>query len=601
MRRGSRAAVGLASMTVVLATAATAAQAVIGADEGANDAYRFAAQVQVGGEIGSGCTGALVAPQWVITAKQCFGAEVPAGAPQQATTVTVGRTDRSTTAGQVLRVTRLVPHPDRDVVLARLVQTVKGVPAVRVATTPPASGDELRLLGFGRTGDAWVPDRLHGATVTVGDVGTSTLGATPAGGDAALCKGDAGGPAVRAAGSGAELVALHTQSGQKGCYKAEGGTADTVETRVDDLAGWITATTKPMCNADGGWVDAPGVGGPFPDFTGDCVADLIGNRTDGTLRGWQGTGDTSGAIAAFPGGHKTVGSGWTTTNVPRIVVGDLNGDNRSDACRVMSTGELRCWASSGVMGDNQLFPGAHVQVGAGWTTARVPRIVVGDFNGDGRTDIAAVYNGGELRAWASTGVMQEQQLFPGQGSVHMTIGLTVANYPRLFTMDIDGDRDSDLIAQNSAGKLMLYRSSGNVSAPETLFNTPPVEVGSGWTTANIPRILTGDYNGDEKDDITAVYTDGRTRTWLTVDSATRPFPGGGLNSSPGFTVAAFPRLMVGDQDYDGLDDIVADNADGRLLLWRSSGDGSGTGDTLFPGTGRLVGSGWTTAAYARIF
>jgi Trypsin/FG-GAP-like repeat len=598
MKRGTKAAIGLASMTFVLVTGASPAQAVIG---GAED-LAFAAQVQVGGELGSGCTGALVAPQWVITAKSCFGAEVPAGAPQQATTVTVGRPDRTTTAGHVLRVTRLVPHPDRDVVLARLVQTAKGVPAVRIATSAPAAGDELRVLGFGRTKDEWVPSRLHGADVTVDAVGAATVSATPAeGDDAVLCKGDAGGPAVRTVSGVAELAGVHSESGQKGCHDFDGGTATTVETRVDDLAGWIAATTRPKCNAAGGWVDAPGVGGPFPDFTGDCVADLIGNRTDGTLRGWQGTGDTSGAVAAYPGGHKTVGSGWTSAGVPRVVVGDFTGDNRSDACRVMSTGELRCWASSGTMADAALFPGAHAEVGRGWTTARVPRIVVGDFNGDGRTDIAAVYNGGELRAWPSTGVMQTDQMFLGQGSVHMTIGLTVAAYPRLFTMDIDGDGDSDLVGQNSAGKLMLFRSSGDLSAAETLFNTPPVEIGSGWTTANIPRILTGDYNGDEKDDITAVYSTGATRTWLTVDSATRPFPGGGLNANPGFTVAAWPRLRVGDQDNDGLDDIFADKADGSMMLLRSSGDGSGTGDTLFPGTPRLVGSGWTTAAYLRVF
>src|SRR6185312_14173943 len=135
-----------------------------------------------------------------------------------------------------------------------------------------------------------------------------------------------------------------------------------------------------------------------------------------------------------------------------------------------------------ITGTNSLFPGNYAQAGSGWHPARVARMLTGDFNADGRTDIAAVFNGGELTARASTGVIQDGQLFPDPGSVHLTIGLTVANYPRLFTMDVDGDGDSDLIAQKTNGELWAYRSSGNLSGSNSLFNTAPYLVGSSFTT-----------------------------------------------------------------------------------------------------------------------
>lgn len=48
MSRRSRTTIGLVAVTAMTLAGTTAAQAVIGSDEGANQAYRFAAQIQVG-------------------------------------------------------------------------------------------------------------------------------------------------------------------------------------------------------------------------------------------------------------------------------------------------------------------------------------------------------------------------------------------------------------------------------------------------------------------------------------------------------------------------------------------------------------------------
>src|SRR3954451_11488798 len=139
LRAGCTAA--LLAAAAILVTAAPA-QAITGGGPAADGAYRFVAKISVGSL--RSCTGALVDPQWVITATSCFsdhGGPVAAGAPAQPATVTVGRAALSGTGGVVAPVVQLVPHPDRGVTLAKLPLRTTVAAPVAVSATPAAVGD----------------------------------------------------------------------------------------------------------------------------------------------------------------------------------------------------------------------------------------------------------------------------------------------------------------------------------------------------------------------------------------------------------------------------------------------------------------------------
>ena len=252
-------ATGLAGMSM----GAAPAGAVSGGSDLPAASAAFVARVNVGGV--RACTGALVAPQWVLTATSCFAADgesVITGVPPLPTTVTVGGTDYS--------VPDIYPHAGRNAVLVHLGLRVIGVTPVALGGTAPATGDQLQVAGQGRTATEWVPDRPAAAPVAVGDVTADTFGWTASG--ASACRGDLGGPVLRTGGAQPELVGLALAAGQGGCLAQPGSRHDGTAVRVDDLQAWVTQTATDYLTTFRNYFNsATGIGGYDLAETRDLV------------------------------------------------------------------------------------------------------------------------------------------------------------------------------------------------------------------------------------------------------------------------------------------------------------------------------------------
>ncbi|GAA2797696.1 trypsin-like serine protease [Kitasatospora aburaviensis] len=449
----------------------------------------------------------LVDPSWVVTAASCFADDpaqptaLQAGVPKQKTTVTVGRNDLATGAGgHITEIAELLPRTDRDLVMARLAQPAPAAVApVALATTAPAPGEDLVAAGYGRTRTTWANEQLHTAVFTAGTVKPTGLNLAAKTADAAICKGDTGGPALRQVNGHYELAAVHSRSWQGGCLGTPATETRTgaYDTRTDDITPWIRETSRrgyPARDAGGRahftqtvaadftgdgkadiiardtngrlylWKHGAGDGFDWPllltedwnytettaaDVTGDGKADLIARDSAGNLNRWTGLGDGTFTRAA-----KLTGD-W---NYTQTTAADYNGDHKTDLIARDANGNLLIWAG---LGDGT-FTRSSVLTG-GW---KYTQTVSADLNGDGQADLLAADSDGTLHSW----------MHNPNGSFNAATSLTTGwKYTQTAAADVTGDGKPDLVAcDDTNGNLLLWTGDGNGA-----FNRPTV-LTSGW-------------------------------------------------------------------------------------------------------------------------
>jgi sugar lactone lactonase YvrE len=217
------------------------------------------------------------------------------------------------------------------------------------------------------------------------------------------------------------------------------------------------------------------------DFNGDGNMDLaVANGASITIL--LGHGD--GTFTRLPESVGLVWSGYS------FAVGDFNGDGIPDLavanlCGSDLPGTGNCGGSVSIFlgkGD-----GTFTRVAASPATGDQPsQILVGDFNGDGKADLAV-----SSSAVNSDSVTESTTILLGNGDGTFTPAPTLLGVFAAGLSDFNGDGKTDLIVENTGSlTIMLGKGNGTFATGTTL------------PAGSSPSVIgLGDFNGDGRVDV----------------------------------------------------------------------------------------------------
>ncbi|MGW6982325.1 FG-GAP-like repeat-containing protein [Streptomyces sp. NPDC054932] len=468
--------------------------------------YAYLGKLRIGDT--RSCTAVLIDPRWVMTAKSCFADKpaesitVAAGAPRNRTTLTIGRKDLNASGGHTTEIADLVPHADRDLVMARLAQPVFTITPVGVSGTAPAAGAQVTVPGFGRTAQDWAPAQAHKADFTVGTVAAGEFDLTPkTPADATVCQGDAGAPALQTV-NGTTLVAgITSRSWQGGCLDGADAKTTSYDTRVDGLGNWIGSLTSRRSAA----VNEAGANDRirWADFDGDGKPDYLNVADNGSVSVWLNRGGNPAGANGWQGiGQVATG---LTTDRNRVRFADFDGDGKADYFLINTDGSVEVYLNQG--GD----PGngwKHLGKVAHGVTNDASKVRFADWDGDGRSDYLAFADNGAVTVYLNRGGDQSGNGWPAS---KIASGVT-SDRSRIRFADNDGDGKADYLYVKPDGKVDLYVNRGGDAVPSTGWKVVG-QIATGTTTDHT-RVQFVDFNADTHADYVVSGNGNSASVWL---------------------------------------------------------------------------------------
>lgn len=310
-----------------------------------------------------------------------------------------------------------------------------------------------------------------------------------------------------------------------------------------------------------------------PDLSAEQVKACILNGVD-KVDALEGKCVTGGRLNAY----KAV---QLALDFPKdqMVSGDFDGNGKDDVAYITDTGygSMKIYVRKNGNGEPTLW----TEETAFYTANVDDRVTAGDFNGDGKDDIALLYDNKNAKARIHVLLSKaKEDGFESRSSwfVQATEGMYNANRTtgRVTSGDFNGDGKDDVSAMydNGDGKMRIHMFISNDSGFNLGYWYEDMAGGNFYASGVTGRYEAGDFNGDGKDDIAAMYgyADGKTRVHVWLSNGTS------LEQRTPWFIQDIPdnydvervknRFVAGDFNDDGKDDIgtLYEYSGGTMML-----------------------------------
>jgi hypothetical protein len=319
-------------------------------------------------------------------------------------------------------------------------------------------------------------------------------------------------------------------------------------------------------NGDGTFQSAVEYGAPYPagiiatDLNGDGKVDLIGAGTAGCMP-FDCMTSSPGSILVLLGfgdGTFVGGMNYPSSVVGQLLSADFNGDGKADIASEESFipgGPTPIGIFLG-NGDGTFQPGITTLV-----TGSNGGIASGDFNGDGKADIATVF----ANCSNNTCLPGEALVLigNGDGTFQAPVQYSVGLQPEYLAVgDFNGDNKPDLAVSNfKSNTISILLNNGNgtfQSHVDSATGPSPAAIG------------TGDFNGDGKLDLVTASYSGATVSVLLGNGD------GTFQTHVDYPIpVGVYWLTVGDFNGDGKPDLaVTSETTEQVFILLGNGDGT---------------------------
>ncbi|MCA8994692.1 MAG: VCBS repeat-containing protein [Planctomycetaceae bacterium] len=328
----------------------------------------------------------------------------------------------------------------------------------------------------------------------------------------------------------------------------------------------FTWANGPKWNAAVGWTTFTG------DYNGDGLTDGIGITSANKVFVARNNGD--GTMSTL-----SAGSFSALETFQYMLVGDFNGDGRDDLIVQQATNNTTplpgSWFVKSFNGSSfsTSFYGR-------WDASGWGDFGVGDVNQDGIDDIIGVRNaieGVDRVNWMygiSNQIPDGSRRFFAQFAGAFTGRIETAGWHSVLVGDWDNDGRADVAARRNDGRFIYGTATGDptpyapIGAKRLVNSAGPLFSNSAFSEP----FLVGDFNGDGRDDILTRQTNNKN-LWVAQTNSTAPTSATVSGWGPWDDTLNWSGAAIGDFNGDGRDDYASIDLTGSHA-WVSLSTGS---------------------------